>query len=309
MDLDRRDFLKQSLKWGTGGLLASTLVSSSLLTSNLLGAPSSATSQYTVKRGDTLSGIASKFKVTVQDLKRVNELDGDRILVGQVLLIPTEPSTPTLISHKVQRGDTLSGLALKYGTTVSAIKALNELNSDTIHVGQILKIESTTSGPVTYRYIQEVVDLSSRLSIPKGRWQWIVGHHSGIRHGNATTYDRSHRRRGMTNGLAYHFVIGNGVNSGDGQVEIGNRWKEQLQGGHVRSHRVNMAGIGICMVGNFEESRPTTRQMEAFVELVSYLKNDLLAGQTVKFSVHKEIEPNLCPGKNFPVQAMHRLFG
>lgn len=305
MDSARRDFLKQSLKWGAGWLLALPLLAS---LSPLLANPGAA-GQYTVKRGDTLSGIASQFKVSVQDLKRLNNLKDDRILTGQVLLIPTSSSSkPTLILHKVQRGDTLSGLAQKYGTSVHSIKSLNNLNSDIIHVGQELKIESTTVGPPTYRYIQEIVDFSNKLNIPKGRWQWIVGHHSGIRHGNATSYDRAHRRRGMTNGLAYHFVIGNGVNSGDGQVEIGNRWREQLQGGHVRSHRVNMAGIGICLVGNFEETRPTSKQMEAFIELVSFLKNDLLSGQTVKFAVHKEIEPNLCPGKNFPLKAMHRLF-
>lgn len=304
MDSARRDFLKQSLKWGTGYLLASPLLAS--LTPLL--ANSGSTGQYTVKRGDTLSGIASQFKVSVQDLKSLNRLQGDRILVGQVLLIPSGSNKPSLILHKVQRGDTLSGIAQKYGTSVYSIKSLNNLNSDIIHVGQELKIQSSTSAPPSYRYIEEIVDFSRKLTIPRGRWQWIVGHHSGIRHGNATSYDRAHRRRGMTNGLAYHFVIGNGLNSGDGQVEIGNRWREQLQGGHVRSHRVNMSGIGICLVGNFEETRPTSKQMEAFIELVSFLKNDLLSGQTVKFAVHKEIEPNLCPGKNFPIKAMHRLF-
>src|SRR5690606_16028797 len=103
----------------------------------------------------------------------------DRILVGQVLQIPASGST-TLI-HKVQRGDTLSGIAQQHGTTVRSIKALNNLSSDTIHVGQELVIEAKSGSAPVYRYIQEVVPLSRTLSIPSGRWQWIVGHHSGIR--------------------------------------------------------------------------------------------------------------------------------
>jgi hypothetical protein len=44
------------------------------------------------------------------------------------------------------------------------------------------------------------------------------GSYSAIKDGNAASYDRAHRRRGMENGLAYHFVIGNGVDSGDGEI-------------------------------------------------------------------------------------------
>ena len=44
----------------------------------------------------------------------------------------------------------------------------------------------------------------------------------------------------MQNGLAYHFLIGNGIDSGDGEVEIGPRWKRQLLGGHVKNYKINL---------------------------------------------------------------------
>jgi N-acetyl-anhydromuramyl-L-alanine amidase AmpD len=114
----------------------------------------------------------------------------------------------------------------------------------------------------------------------------------------------------MENGLAYHFVIGNGVDSGDGEIEIGPRWTKQLLGGHVRRDAVNSVGIGICLVGNFEKTRPTVKQMLAFRELVDYLRSDVV-GTKVRFAVHKEIDPGrtACPGRFFPTEQMHRLYG
>jgi len=206
--------------------------------------------------------------------------------------------------HVVRRGDTLSGLALRYGVTVSELKRVNGLRSDLIKIGQTLSIPSQAND------LARIRNLLSPYRIDRARWNYIVGHHSATRHGNAEIYDRNHRRRGMQNGLAYHFVIGNGIDSGDGEIEIGPRWKEQIQGGHVRRHEVNMHGIGICLVGNFEKTRPSRRQMAAFVSLVDYLGNDVLNGRYT-FSVHKEIDRNhtVCPGRNFPVKDMHRRFG
>ena len=74
-----------------------------------------------------------------------------------------------------------------------------------------------------------------RAHVRKGRWRYIAVHNSGTRQGNARAFEYYHRRvRHMKNGLAYHFVIGNGSSSGDGEIEIGNRWRQQLQGGQDR---------------------------------------------------------------------------
>ena len=119
----------------------------------------------------------------------------------------------------------------------------------------------------------------------------------------------AHRRRGMENGLAYHFVICNGTNgSSDGKVEVGARWLRQIKGGHVKSSRYNENSIGICVVGNFEKRRPTARQQASLIELIDYLKHKTLSGKP-KFMVHRELEKTICPGKYFPVTRLHQLFG
>jgi N-acetylmuramoyl-L-alanine amidase len=163
---------------------------------------------------------------------------------------------------------------------------------------------------VPIRFTKLVRDATKALSIPAKRWKMVVGHHSAVKQGNAAIYDRAHRMRGMENGLAYHFLIGNGVDSGDGQIEIGPRWLRQIKGGHVRQDEVNEVAIGICLVGNFEIAKPTENQLAAFQELMTYLRSEV-TGRDVRFMVHREVDPGrtLCPGRNFPIKAMHRLYG
>jgi LysM repeat protein len=109
---------------------------------------------YTVKRGDTLGEIAKRFDVSVPKLVDVNDLPGrgDLIYVGAVLRIPVpkkeKPGAPTvtktvLVSHKVVLGDTLSGLASRYGTEQAKIVRANKLSSDVIKLGETLKIPVT----------------------------------------------------------------------------------------------------------------------------------------------------------------------
>lgn len=160
------------------------------------------------------------------------------------------------------------------------------------------------------RFTRNVRAVTAGLRIQPRRWSMIIGHHSGLPRGNAAIYGREHLRRKMENGLAYHFVIGNGLDSGDGEIEIGPRWTRQLQGGHVRFDRINEVAIGICLVGNFELTKPTKNQIAAFDELMRYLRGEIV-GRGVKFAVHREVDPGrtVCPGKNFPIRRMHRLYG
>ena len=122
--------------------------------------------------------------------------------------------------------------------------------------------------------------------------------------GNAKSMDRYHREeRHMENGLAYHFVIGNGNGMGDGEIVIGQRWKEQLNGGHLASEALNEKSIGLCLVGNFDESEPTAKQMEALRGLTAYLLKRCRLG-TSAVKTHQEINPihTRCPGQHFPVK-------
>ena len=101
--------------------------------------PPSGTTTYTVQRNDTLSEIAARFGTTVNALALANGIaDPDLIYPGQVLVIPTGGCVDNYI---VQRGDTLSGIAQRFGTTVARLASLNNIrNTDRIYVGQVLSL-------------------------------------------------------------------------------------------------------------------------------------------------------------------------
>ncbi len=136
----------------------------------------------------------------------------------------------------------------------------------------------------------------------KGDWKYIVIHHSATETGNAAIFDKAHRRRGMKNGLAYHFVIDNGTGKRrDGQIETGSRWKRQIEGGHVRQRWLNIQGIGICVVGNLNEKCMTEKQYWSLVWLTKHLMKKYNIPQD-KVLFHGKIkgESTECPGKKFP---------
>lgn len=102
---------------------------------------------YTVVAGDTLFSIAQKFKITVEELMRTNNLTSTTISIGQRLKIPmfvTEPEPPeeTFI-YTVVAGDSLWSIAQRFGTTVAEIRRLNNLTSDLLSIGQQLRIPGT----------------------------------------------------------------------------------------------------------------------------------------------------------------------
>jgi len=267
---------------------------------------------YTIKKGDTLGQIAQDHSVSVSSVKQANTITGDLIKVGQQLKIPNSSSrTAAFSNYKVQAGDTLGGIAHAEGISVSALRLNNAIKGDLIRVGQILKIpasKTSVSSRSSLDFIQKVRFETEKIAVRTSNWDTIVAHHSAIKYGNAAIYDKAHRRRGMQNGLAYHFIIGNGINSGDGEIEIGPRWAKQLLGGHVRSYKINLSAIGICMIGNFQETHPSQHQIAAFTQLVDWLTRDVLK-KKIRFAGHKDIEKNLCPGKNFPLAAMHARYG
>lgn len=210
-------------------------------------------------------------------------------------------------THMVVRGDTLGKIAARYGVTVTALKIANKLKTDRIQVGQRLVIPGAGDDGV----LKEVIAATLSLKIQRGRWRYVVVHHSGIEAGNARSYGAAHKRRGMENGLAYDFVIGNGKDSGDGEIEIGPRWLKQIDGGHVRNQFFNTHGIGICLVGNFEKRRPGERQMRSLTALIDWLRDEAPLGAKPKFTVHRWVDKNhtVCPGRYFPYAAMKKRYG
>ena len=85
-------------------------------------------------------------QVSLNDLKALNKLTSNLLQIGQVLLIPVAQGeeTPTnTITYVVQRGDSLYSIAQKYGTTVATLRQLNNLTTDLLQIGQVLKVPQT----------------------------------------------------------------------------------------------------------------------------------------------------------------------
>jgi hypothetical protein len=141
-------------------------------------------------------------------------------------------------------------------------------------------------------------------------WQYIVVHHSATTSGSAARFDAVHRAKGWDE-LGYHFVIGNGTGSGDGEVEVGGRWFKQKHGAHckVAGHpEYNDVGIGICLVGNFNETHPSDAQMESLSRLVRYLMSRYDVPQGRVYG-HGQLKATDCPGRLFDFADLRRRIG
>lgn len=98
---------------------------------------------YTVKVGDSLWSIAQKYNTTVNNLKRLNNLTSDILMVGQNLIVkePPEIETPSEVGmYVVKKGDTLWNIANRFDTNVNEIIKLNNLTNDNLNIGQVLMV-------------------------------------------------------------------------------------------------------------------------------------------------------------------------
>ncbi len=299
MSLNRRQFTKAALLVG-----ASRIIQPAALFAE------EAEVTHIVKRGDTLGGIAVQYGRSVAAIRQANGLNGELIRIGQRLTIPSLADTAEeekATAYTVVAGDTLGAIAIRYGVSVSRLKQANGLRGDVIRIGQTLQIPARSIP--SQDFLAKVREETAKIDVRADNWKRIVAHHSGLKYGNLKKYDAAHRRRGMQNGMAYHFLIGNGIDSGDGEIEIGPRWHKQLLGGHVKSYRINLTAIGICLVGNFELTHPSRRQLDAFTQLMDWLRGEVLP-KARRFAGHRELrgEQTICPGKNFPLPAMHERY-
>lgn len=100
---------------------------------------------YVVSRGDTLSEIAERFGTSMAALKLANNLASDTIRVGQTLTLSTGAAAPlpVVVEHTIVRGETLSQIAVSYSVPLDELRRANQLKSDKIRVGQIIKIPTT----------------------------------------------------------------------------------------------------------------------------------------------------------------------
>ncbi len=158
-----------------------------------------------------------------------------------------------------------------------------------------------------------VGDASAERSTPsldKARWKAIVIHHSGSPGGSPESLDRLHRSWGYAS-LGYHFVIGNGIDFGDGAIASGPRWLQQAPGAHVAERAGNATpdaawfnehAIGICLIGNGERRNFTDAQISRLADLVSELQRELEIPDSQIF-LHSDLANVASPGRCFPVAA------
>lgn len=269
-----------------------------------------AVTTHVVKKNETLGGIAQRYGVSVSALQAYNGIANPNLLyVGKKLKIPS--GNVREVTYTVKKGDSLGLIAKRFGVTASDLTLINKISRpDLIRVGQKLTIPISGSRRPPTPKLLDSTTLSRLNSIrPKaGKWQRIIIHHSATPIDDALNMHKVHLARGMKNGLAYHFVISNGSRKArDGEIYLSNRWKGQLDGGHVKKHSANQTSIGICLIGNFEVRPPTSKQISALEGLCEYLmKRCNLRANDV--TTHTIFHPKhtVCPGKHFSLSGLRR---
>ena len=273
--------------------------------SNLL-----ANTVHVVQKNETLGGIAQRYGVSVSALQAYNGISNPNLLyIGKKLKIPS--STIREVEYTVKKGESLGLIAKRFGVSPNDLALINKISRpDLIRVGQKLTIPLKGNRRPVAPKLLDSATLSRLDSIrpSSGKWKRIIIHHSATPIDDAVNMHKVHLARGMKNGLAYHFVISNGSRKArDGEIYISNRWKGQLDGGHVKKHSANQTSIGICLIGNFEIRPPTSKQLSALEGLCEYLiKKCKLRATDV--TTHTIFHPKhtVCPGKHFSLTGLRR---
>lgn len=170
------------------GISVDELKSLNNLSSNLLsvgqtlrvkGVPETNNEIYIVKGGDTLYGIASRYGINVDDLRRYNNLSGNVLSIGQQLYIPTGQMVDDIVgtdydTYVVRTDDSLFNIASRYGISVDELKRINNLGNDTLFVGQQLLVptgsdivDSNITNYVDYRIVSgdTLYSISNRYGV------------------------------------------------------------------------------------------------------------------------------------------------
>lgn len=127
---------------------------------------------YTVSKGDTLYSIANKYNLTVDEIIDYNDLATTNLSIGQQMLIPIQKESG-IKTYIVQSGDTLYGIASKYGISVNTLKNYNNLTSNILSIGQVLNIPSTSEA-TSSKYLEYVVKKGDSLYSIASRYNTTV---------------------------------------------------------------------------------------------------------------------------------------
>ncbi|HRA88896.1 MAG TPA: peptidoglycan recognition family protein [Planctomycetaceae bacterium] len=147
--------------------------------------------------------------------------------------------------------------------------------------------------------------------ISETEWTYIIVHHSATESGSVESIHADHLNRRDANGnpwlgIGYHFVIGNGQGMPDGTVQATFRWKEQIHGAHSGMSLYNARGIGICLIGDFQQNPPSHAQIASLKQLVKVLATRHRITPD-HFMGHAAVKPTACPGKHFPLNEIRRV--
>ena len=147
--------------------------------------------------------------------------------------------------------------------------------------------------------------------IDEADWDYIIIHHSGTESGSLESIHNQHLQRRDAEGnrwlgIGYHFLIGNGQGMPDGTVQATFRWKEQIHGAHSGDAIFNARGIGICVIGNFENAPPSKAQLKSLKALVKALAvRHRITPEN--FMGHRSVKATACPGKHFPLNEIRQV--
>jgi LysM repeat protein len=232
---------------------------------------------YDVKPGDYLGKIAKTYGTSVNDLKQINGLQSDKILVGQKIRVP--------IMYKVVPGDTLWELSQAFNSTVQSIKTTNRLSSNNLVIGQRIKI------PPKKLAMQGQYVLMTREEFK----DWLFNHIFTRKIGKIQqhhTYSPSYQQFNGTNhfqllkGMEEHHVKGMGWSTisqhlttfPDGKVAVGRPFDTAPEGSYgllnkEAMHRIEADAFAIENVGNFDKGKNqmTKEQRETIVMITALL--------------------------------------
>ena len=211
---------------------------------------------------------------------------------------PVPPGPRGEVGHVVAPGETLWRIGKMYDVPIEKIIEANRISdSHNLEMGQRLTIPDAAS-------LRPIVTL-----YPSNKWKYIIIHHSATEEGNSLSFHHAHLQKGWDRGVGYHFVIDNGSSGKkDGQIETSPRWIKQEDGAHCHASGMNTKAIGICLVGNFNSDKVTSKQMESLVYLTKTLERyyHIPARNIMRHGTVPEAS-TMCPGKHFPWEEFKRL--
>jgi hypothetical protein len=144
-------------------------------------------------------------------------------------------------------------------------------------------------------------------------WRYLVLHHSASRGGSAQGIDRDHVTQNGWDGIGYHFVIGNGVDMPLGRIEATFRWRQQSHGAHAgpmpQQAPFNSDGIGVCLIGNYEQQALDPFVEHRLVELCAQLIDRIPTLSVGRIIGHRDVpgKSTACPGRGVDLERVRYL--